>query len=278
MVRVPLISTALLLSSWSTTTTTTTTTIHAFAPSIIHARHSVTNKRRRRATANGRWNGGVTAIQRGPLLNMVSGSYAADDPSMSTATASSATTATDSYYGSATPPESATTTSLASTMEATLGEYSPYSSSSSLIGYVDQQQQQEEEETKMEFDLSESIVGNLNDGAMNWDQPSLNFARVLVLTASAVYGTNFAIVKLLDEQIPFAISAAMRFTLAASVVTAMVLQGEYNNKEKSVVAQSEKERGWATWAGMEIGGWYCLGYLCQAVGLQTADASKVRKD
>ncbi|CAB9517036.1 EamA-like transporter family [Seminavis robusta] len=124
-------------------------------------------------------------------------------------------------------------------------------------------------ESFAKFDLSESIVGN----GMSLEKPSLNFARFLVLAASAVYGTNFAVVKVIDEQIPFAVSAVLRFGLAAAVVTAMVLQGEGKQNLKASVTEIE-ERLPATLAGMEIGGWYCMGYLAQAIGLQTADASK----
>lgn len=125
----------------------------------------------------------------------------------------------------------------------------------------------EETEELAQFDLSESSAA----GGIGLEHPSLNLARALALAASAVYGTNFAVVKMLDEQIPFAVSATLRFGLAAAVVSALVLNGERSGAPSAANAE---ERGPATWAGMEIGGWYCLGYLCQAVGLQTADASK----
>ena len=139
-----------------------------------------------------------------------------------------------------------------------------------------------EEIPLVEYDLTEGIGISKSDHNIFsnvLDNPSKAVARVLILAASAVYGTNFAIVKLLDEQIPFAVSAALRFSLAAVVVSAIVLRGENNENEDFVGDRSvlKQERTAATFAGMEIGGWYCLGYLCQAVGLQTADASKVRR-
>ena len=162
-----------------------------------------------------------------------------------------------------------TTTSLSSSMEAT----NEFRYAVAL------------EEEPLEYDLSESIRMAGRRG-MNLDNPSVTFARVLILGASAVYGTNFAMVKLLDEQMPLAVSAALRFGLAATVVTTLVLQGEQRHDQQqqqhqsattshAVTKELKKERQAATWAGMEIGGWYCLGYLCQAMGLQTADASKV---
>ena len=77
------------------------------------------------------------------------------------------------------------------------------------------------------------------------------------------------------DAMPVAMSAALRFSLAAVVVNGLVWAGE--QKQSNNISMEDKAlRGPATWAGMEIGGWYCLGYLCQAMGLVTADASKVR--
>ncbi|CAB9501634.1 EamA-like transporter family [Seminavis robusta] len=100
---------------------------------------------------------------------------------------------------------------------------------------------------------------------MSLQNPSLNFARILVLTASSVYGTNFAIVKMLDNEMPVSVSAMLRFCLAATVVT--VLTATCNNKGGGGEPM-------AAVAGLEIGAWYCLGYLAQAQGLESTDASK----
>jgi hypothetical protein len=91
------------------------------------------------------------------------------------------------------------------------------------------------------------------------ENPSLQMGRGLVLFASAIYGTNFPIVKLLDDAIPLSISAALRFGLAASVVSTVVLSRESDDVDQGVV----KERNLAFWSGMEIGVWYCIGYIAQ---------------
>jgi hypothetical protein len=65
--------------------------------------------------------------------------------------------------------------------------------------------------------------------------------------------------------------AALRFGLASSVVSAVVL-GRENDDVAPMVA---KERNAAFWAGAEIGIWYSIGYLAQAEGLQTVAAGKV---
>jgi hypothetical protein len=47
--------------------------------------------------------------------------------------------------------------------------------------------------------------------------------RGIVVGAAAIYGTNFAAIKLLDPVVPVAVSAALRFCLAAATVTAAVV-------------------------------------------------------
>ena len=180
------------------------------------------------------------------------------------------------------PPTTTTTTSLSSSIDAT-NEYL----------YIPQQEADKEEEEAHDFfnfdlpnvndaSISNSIWTNLQKSGVSLDDPSLSFARGLILLASAVYGTNFAMVKMLDEQVPFAVSAALRFCLAATAVTTLVLRGEQQQQmqqalvDDKVLVEQRQERWAATLAGCEIGAWYCLGYLCQSMGLQTADASKVR--
>lgn len=102
------------------------------------------------------------------------------------------------------------------------------------------------------------------------DHPDLNMGRFLVLLASAIYGTNFAVVKLLDDTMPLSISATLRFGLAAAVVSTIVLSRESDDVEPKV----HKERNMAFWGGVEIGLWYCIGYIAQAEGLQTVAAGK----
>jgi hypothetical protein len=101
---------------------------------------------------------------------------------------------------------------------------------------------------------------------------SLWQGRAIVIGAAAIYGTNFAAIKLLDPVIPLAASAAIRFTLAATAVTAAVTWSQSRRRTGQVRALSSEP--W--WMGGEVGAWYCVGYLCQAWGLHFVDASKVR--
>jgi hypothetical protein len=136
------------------------------------------------------------------------------------------------------------------------------------------------------------------------DNTSAGWGRFLVLVAAAVYGTNFATVKMLDDVMPLAVSAALRFSLAAMAVSSFVMYRELQQTQSAAAAatdstmvlldveqqvlenenlllgqQAEAEERWlATRAGMEIGLWYCAGYIFQAMALLTAGASKVRSD
>jgi len=99
--------------------------------------------------------------------------------------------------------------------------------------------------------------------------PSLAMGRLIVLGAAAIYGTNFASVKMLDSVMPLAASAALRFSLAAAAVTGVVLWQEQQDDD------DDGEQKWgATLAGAEVGWWYFLGYISQAFGLIHSDASK----
>ncbi len=91
------------------------------------------------------------------------------------------------------------------------------------------------------------------------EHPSLELGRFLVLLASCIYGTNFSIVKLLDDTMPLSISATLRFGLAALVVSSVVLRKESDDVDPVV----NKERNRAFWGGFEIGLWYCIGYIAQ---------------
>lgn len=127
------------------------------------------------------------------------------------------------------------------------------------------------------------------------EQPSLIVGRGLALVAAAVYGTNFASVKILSDSLPVSLSASLRFGIGAVVYTSFVLLSERWRDEKEAgdqyfqvyeageevipVSKAElyKERTDATWAGAEVGLWYAIGYICQAIALLEVDASKVSK-
>lgn len=96
------------------------------------------------------------------------------------------------------------------------------------------------------------------------EQDAIWKARLLLVGAAALYGTNFSLVKILGDTMPVSVSSALRFGLAALATMPWLLKQEEDE---------EAARG-ATLAGLEVGLWNSVGYIAQAVGLATTDASK----
>jgi drug/metabolite transporter (DMT)-like permease len=98
-------------------------------------------------------------------------------------------------------------------------------------------------------------------------------ARGLLLAAAALYGTNFSLVKLLGDVMPVGISTPLRFGMAA-LATLPWLVG----RDDSIVGGNgsiEKANARrAAMLGFEVGLWNSVGYVAQAVGLETTLASK----
>jgi hypothetical protein len=116
-------------------------------------------------------------------------------------------------------------------------------------------------------------------------------ARLLLLGAAALYGTNFSVIKILGDTMPVGISSTLRFGLAALATLPWLLAPPKDGS--TVVPSSTFQKNWwetpwetlqsvtssttvgAALAGFEVGMWNSVGYLAQAVGLETTDASKV---
>jgi drug/metabolite transporter (DMT)-like permease len=92
-------------------------------------------------------------------------------------------------------------------------------------------------------------------------------ARFLLLAAAALYGTNFSVVKLLGEVMPVGAMGTMRFGLAALATMPWLLAKPKENSNASITLA-------AAVAGFEVGMWNSVGYVAQAVGLETTSASK----
>ena len=135
-------------------------------------------------------------------------------------------------------------------------------------------------------------------------------ARLLLHLSAALYGTNFTMVKNLDDIMPVGISSTMRFGFAALVMLPMLIAPLSDELEVSTDERrrmkttresgetrcssssgridddrienimfpflQEPSRLSAGLAGMEIGLYNSIGYITQAVGLRTTTASKVR--
>jgi drug/metabolite transporter (DMT)-like permease len=98
-------------------------------------------------------------------------------------------------------------------------------------------------------------------------------ARMLLLGAAALYGTNFSCVKLLGNELPVGMGSTLRFGLAALATSPWLLRP--HSKKEDASSTSELSAEWAaTLAGLEVGAWNSVGYVAQAVGLETTLASK----
>lgn len=127
-------------------------------------------------------------------------------------------------------------------------------------------------------------------------------ARFLLLLSAALYGTNFTLVKSLNESMSVGISSTLRFGFAALVMLPQLLKpideelkaivkerkksnasenhGYVHNKESGALNTikqllDEPTRLSAGLAGIEIGLYNSVGYISQAIGLKTTTASKV---
>ena len=116
-------------------------------------------------------------------------------------------------------------------------------------------------------------------------------ARMLLLLSAALYGTNFTMVKSLDESMSVGVSSTLRFGFAAlsmlpwlfSPINEELKTTAKNNSYQKFISKQgflfkmgdEPTRLSALLAGMEIGMWNSVGYIAQAEGLKTTSASKV---
>lgn len=87
-------------------------------------------------------------------------------------------------------------------------------------------------------------------------------ARLLLCVSAALYGTNFSVVKILGDTMPVGVSSTLRFGLAALVTFPWLLM---NPKQGSLTA---------AWLGFEVGLWNSIGFIAQAIGLETTPASE----
>jgi drug/metabolite transporter (DMT)-like permease len=119
-----------------------------------------------------------------------------------------------------------------------------------------------------------SAVRKTDGGAVSYvgDDSSVAKARWLLLFAAMLYGTNFSCVKLLlggDSGLPVGASSTVRFGLAA-LALAPWLFPSYSKKHNRFDPDSVA----AIVAGVEVGAWNSIGYVAQAIGLETTEASK----
>jgi len=117
-------------------------------------------------------------------------------------------------------------------------------------------------------------------------------ARILLLISAALYGTNFTVVKLLNDSVPTDVGAVLRFALAAAVTLPWLFNP--SSEKRMTIDESEDSKAFnylpidksrkrsldmsfmdtPIFAGLEVGMWTAIGYLAQAEGLETIEAGK----
>jgi drug/metabolite transporter (DMT)-like permease len=126
--------------------------------------------------------------------------------------------------------------------------------------------------------LQESDVASSASTKQEEKDRAVFFARLLLIGAAALYGTNFSLVKIMGEsQLPVGVSSSLRFGLAALVTSPWLFASPQSEATTSLVSDKDawKMEAWpAIVAGMEVGVWNSIGFISQAVGLQTTAASK----
>jgi len=105
-------------------------------------------------------------------------------------------------------------------------------------------------------------------------------ARLLLLASAALYGTNFTFVKILNDNMPCQVATSMRFSLAALATLPWLFQRDQDQQAKQGQVGlwniREDKGGILTGAvlgGIEVGLWNTIGYISQAIGLESTPAS-----
>lgn len=130
-------------------------------------------------------------------------------------------------------------------------------------------------------EVSEIVLGEEQEQNKERD---ILIARALILGAAALYGTNFAFVKTLivSENMSVGAMTSLRFFLASLFTCYWLLPSSSSSSassssdtDENIVENKSDDLGTkAIVAGLEIGVWNAIGYIGQAVGLQTMDAGK----
>ena len=151
------------------------------------------------------------------------------------------------------------------------------SSSSYAVGVIEDASIQTTTTTTTQTKSTTTIIPMLSDV---WK------ARLLLLLSAALYGTNFTLVKSIDD-IPgmsVGLASTFRFGFAALVMLPLLFTPSLEDEEHTSIMTLTGEEPTTTTttrlsiivAGMEIGLYNSIGYLFQAEGLKTTTASKVR--
>jgi len=105
------------------------------------------------------------------------------------------------------------------------------------------------------------------------DETSKMTARLFILLAACLYGTNYTCVKVIGENLPLEIGIALRFSVASIATLPWLLKRSESLKTDSVEHSGDISNVGVLLAGAEVGLWNSIGFFGQAMGLQTTPAS-----
>jgi len=116
-------------------------------------------------------------------------------------------------------------------------------------------------------------------------------ARFLLIMSAALYGTNFTFIKIINENMPVLDGTILRFALATLGTLPFMFRQNVNDDSSAAELQkssSDEDRDMfllgdllksesiyasTILAGFEVGCWNAMGYISQAIGLETTQAS-----
>ena len=142
------------------------------------------------------------------------------------------------------------------------------SDSEERSNFEDEIEEQYTELVKLNGDATAATTKPRPKAFLNDDPvPDVFWARLLVLGAATLYGTSFSFVKLMGENAPMppGLTSTIRFGLAALSACPCVVTAFGRRKSTDFAA---------VMAGLEVGMWNSIGYIAQAIGLETTMASK----
>lgn len=123
--------------------------------------------------------------------------------------------------------------------------------------------------------LDISINEPIKSVTLQTKEQNVNVARLLILLAACLYGTNYTCIKVLSDNIPTEIGSSLRFLVASFATLPWLFQSSQqlqNDESQDSSTVSNIDLG-VYLAGAELGFYNSIGYIGQALGLQTTPAS-----
>ena len=152
----------------------------------------------------------------------------------------------------------------------------------SLDATLTQTKQENETSTRIDPLLYADVLAKSKEDSLEAtqtkeeDEKSKMTARLFILLAACLYGTNYTCVKVIGENLPCEVGIVLRFSVASIATLPWLLKRSESSTTDSVEYSGidiSKNVG-VVLAGAEVGLWNSIGFYGKAMGLQTTPASK----